>query len=115
MNNEANSSSHNSSPPEKFKVLGTRPPRKDGVDKLTGRAVFGSDIRLPGLLHGKMLRSPHAHAHIRSIDTGESENLPGVHAVVTAKDLPRAVDKTGVPDETATRTKSPRTAAISPW
>lgn len=81
------------SPTEEYRVIGTRPPRKDGVDKLTGRALFGPDIRLPGLLHGKMLRSPHAHARIRSMDTRCAEALPGVYAVVTAKDLPRAVDR----------------------
>ena len=52
----------------KFKVIGTRPIRHDGVDKVTGRARYGADISLPGLLHGKVLRSPHAHARIKSID-----------------------------------------------
>ncbi|MGE4091577.1 MAG: xanthine dehydrogenase family protein molybdopterin-binding subunit [Candidatus Binatia bacterium] len=72
----------------KFKVIGTRPIRHDGVDKVTGRAKYGADISLPGLLHGKVLRSPHAHAKIKSIDVSEALKLPGVKAVITCKDLP---------------------------
>jgi xanthine dehydrogenase molybdenum-binding subunit len=73
-----------------FAVVGTRPPRYDAVDKATGRARFGPDVDLPGQLHGRVLRSPHGHARIRAIDTGRAEALPGVHAVVTAADLPAA-------------------------
>ncbi|MCX6044696.1 MAG: xanthine dehydrogenase family protein molybdopterin-binding subunit [Chloroflexi bacterium] len=76
-----------------FKVIGTRPIRPDGIDKVTGRAQYGADIHLPGTLYGKMLRSPHAHAIIKSIDTSAAEKLPGVAAVVTAKDLAEAEDK----------------------
>ena len=72
----------------KYKVIGTRPIRHDGVDKVTGRAKYGADIRLSGLLHGIVLRSPHAHARIIKIDTSRAEALPGVRAVVTAVDLP---------------------------
>jgi CO/xanthine dehydrogenase Mo-binding subunit len=87
----------NSSYPEytsggKFKVIGTRPVRHDGVDKVTGRAVYGGDVRLPGLLYGKVLRSPHPHARILSIDTSKALELPGVRAVVTADDLVQTVD-----------------------
>ena len=71
-----------------YKVVGKRPIRPDGVDKVTGRAQYGADINLLGLLHGKVLRSPHAHARIRSIDTSKAEAYPGVKAVITAKDLP---------------------------
>jgi len=74
--------------PNKYKVIGTSPLRHDGVDKVTGRAAYGADIRLPGMLFGAVLRSPHAHAKIVSIDTSKAEKLHGVHAVVTAKDLP---------------------------
>jgi len=77
----------------KFNVIGTRPVRHDGADKVTGRAIYGSDVRLTGLIHGKILRSPHAHAKIRSIDTRAAEQHPGVLAVVTAKDLPDLKDK----------------------
>ncbi len=76
-----------------YKVIGTRPVRPDGVDKVTGRAVYAADVQMTGLLHGFVLRSPHAHAHIRSIDTSKAEALPGVRAVVTAADLPEAEDK----------------------
>jgi CO/xanthine dehydrogenase Mo-binding subunit len=72
----------------KFKVIGTRPIRHDGVDKVTGRAKYGADISLPGLLHGKVLRSPHAHARIKSIDASAALALPGVKAVITSADFP---------------------------
>src|SRR5882757_3872538 len=71
-----------------LKVVGTRPIRPDGVDKVTGRAVFAADTRASGMLWGKVLRSPHAHARILSIDTSKAEALPGVYAVVTSKDFP---------------------------
>jgi len=71
-----------------YKVIGTSPLRHDGVDKVTGRAAYGADIRLPGMLYGAVLRSPHAHAKILSIDTSEAEQLHGVNAVITAKDFP---------------------------
>ena len=73
-----------------YNVVGKRPVRPDGVDKVTGRAQYGADVKLTGLLSGKVLRSPHPHARIRSIDTSKAEALPGVRAVVTAKDLPFA-------------------------
>ena len=71
-----------------YKSVGSRPIRHDGYDKVTGRAAYGSDISLPGMLHAKMLRSPHAHAVIKSIDTSRAEAAPGVHAVLTSADLP---------------------------
>jgi CO/xanthine dehydrogenase Mo-binding subunit len=71
----------------KLKVVGTRPLRPDGVDKVTGRAKFGADIHLPNMLVGKVLRSPHAHARIKSIDTSKAQALPGVKAVITSADL----------------------------
>lgn len=76
-----------------YKVIGTRPIRQDGVDKVTGRAQFGADVRLPGMLYGAVLRSPHAHARILSIDTSRAEAHPGVRAVVTADVLPDLEDK----------------------
>jgi len=72
----------------KFKSVGTRPLRPDGIDKVTGRAKYGADHNLPGQLVGKILRSPHAHAVIRKIDTSRAEKLAGVKAVITAADLP---------------------------
>ena len=82
-----------SSSPDSYKVVGTRPIRHDGLDKVTGRARYGADISMPGLVHGKILRSPHAHARIRSIDTSKAEALPGVLAVATAKDFPIVEDQ----------------------
>lgn len=72
---------------QQYKVIGTRPIRHDGVDKVTGRAIYGNDVQLAGMLYGKILRSPHAHATIKSIDTSEAEKVEGVFAVVTSKDL----------------------------
>ena len=73
---------------EEYKVVGTRPIRHDGPDKVLGRARYAADIHLAGMLHGKILRSPHAHARIKSIDASRALALPGVEAVVTAADLP---------------------------
>lgn len=70
-----------------FKWVGTRAVRPDGVDKVTGRAKFGADLHLPNMLVGKVLRSPHAHARILSIDISAAEKLPGVKAVVTREDF----------------------------
>lgn len=71
-----------------FKVVGTRPVRPDGVPKVTGRALYGADMKMPGALVGKILRSPHAHARIVSIDTSRAAALLGVRAVVTSADFP---------------------------
>ena len=71
-----------------FKWVGTRPVRPDGVAKVTGAAKFGADYHLPNALTGKVLRSPHAHARIRSINASRAEALPGVKAVVTGADFP---------------------------
>jgi hypothetical protein len=76
-----------------YKVIGTRPLRHDGVDKVTGRAKYGADIKLAGMLYGAMLRSPHAHAKILSIDTSRAAALPGVRAIVTSADLPEQGDR----------------------
>jgi CO/xanthine dehydrogenase Mo-binding subunit len=75
-------------PARKLKIVGTNPIKPDGVDKVTGRAKFGADTQLPGMLVGKILRSPHAHAIIKSIDTSEAEKLPGVKSVCTRDDFP---------------------------
>jgi CO/xanthine dehydrogenase Mo-binding subunit len=76
-----------------YKVIGTRPVRPDGVDKVTGRAQYGADIRLTGMLYGKVLRSPHAHARIKRINVDKALAYPGVRAVVTHADLPLAADR----------------------
>ena len=75
-----------------YKVVGGSPVRPDGVDKVNGRAIYGADIRMPRLLYGRVLRSPHAHARIVSIDTSKAEALPGVTAVITNADFPRQDD-----------------------
>ena len=77
---------------KEYKVVGKRPIRHDGFDKVTGKAQYGADVQLPGMLQGKVLRSPHAHAKILSIDTTKAEAVPGVRAVATAADLPLAED-----------------------
>ncbi len=74
--------------PSRFKWVGTRPIRPDGVPKVTGRAMYGADLAMAGALYGKIVRSPHAHARIRSIDASKALKLPGVKAVVTAADFP---------------------------
>ncbi len=69
------------------KWIGKRTIRPDGADKVTGRAGYSADHTMPGMIWGKVLRSPHPHAVIRGIDTAKAEALPGVKAVVTAKDI----------------------------
>jgi len=73
-----------------YKVVGTRPIRHDGTDKVTGRAKYGADFQAAGMLFGKVLRSPHAHARIKSIDTSKALALDGVSAVITGADMPGA-------------------------
>ena len=82
-----------STEPRTFTHVGTRPIRHDGADKVTGRANYGADISLPGMLHGVVVRSPHAHARIVSIDTSAAEAVPGVKAVITGADLPETSAK----------------------
>ena len=71
---------------QKFKQVGTRPLRPDGVDKVTGRAKYGADYNAPGQLIALVLRSPHAHAKIKSIDASKAKAVPGVLLVLTGKD-----------------------------
>ncbi len=73
---------------KQFDVVGTRPLRPDGIDKVTGRARFGADMHMPGMLHGAILRSPHAHARIKKIDVSKALKLDGVKAIVTSDDMP---------------------------
>ena len=76
-----------------YKVVGTRPIRHDGTDKVTGRAKYGADFQAAGMLFGKVLRSPHAHARIKSVDTSKALALDGVSAVITGSDMPGANKK----------------------
>jgi len=73
---------------KKYSVLGKRPVRHDGADKVTGKAIYTADLALPNMAHGKIVRSPHAHARIKKIDASEALKLPGVLAVVTHDDFP---------------------------
>ena len=73
-----------------YKVVGTRPIRHDGTDKVTGRAKYGTDFQTAGMYYGKVLRSPHAHAIIKSIDASKALAMPGVEAVITGQDMPGA-------------------------
>src|SRR5205823_5738302 len=73
---------------KKYSVLGKRPVRHDGADKVTGKAICTADLALPGMAQGKIVRSPHAHARIKRIDASEALKLPGVLAVVTHDDFP---------------------------
>jgi xanthine dehydrogenase molybdenum-binding subunit len=78
---------------KKYKVIGTRPIRHDGTDKVTGRAKYGADTNISGMLAGAILRSPYAHAKIKSINTSKAEIFPGVRAVVTSADMPEIGSK----------------------
>jgi len=78
---------------QEYTVIGTRPVRHDGADKVTGRALYGADFQMAGMLYGHILRSPHAHARIRRIDTSKAQQLPGVKAVITADDFPQTPDR----------------------
>jgi len=71
-----------------FALIGTNMRKVEGLSKSTGRAVYTDDLAFPGMLHGKILRSPHAHARILSVDVSQAESLDGVHAVITGKDMP---------------------------
>jgi len=72
----------------KYRYIGKAVPRKDAGEIVTGKAKFIDDIKLPGMLYGKVLRSPHAHANIKSIDTSKAETYQGVKAVLTYKNVP---------------------------
>ena len=76
-------------PAREYRVIGTRPIRPDGYGKVTGSDEYGADIHLPGMLYAKVLRSPHPHAIIKSIDTSKAMQLPGVMAVITGEDMPK--------------------------
>ena len=80
-------------PGKQYKVIGTRPIRHDGYDKVTGRAQYGADIRIPGLIWGEVKRSPHAHARVISIDTSAADAMPGVFATITHADFPTVEER----------------------
>jgi CO/xanthine dehydrogenase Mo-binding subunit len=88
-------------------VLGSRPVRPDGTDKVTGTALFGADRHLPGSLTGKVLRSPYAHARILRLDVSEALAMEGVEAIITAADMP------GIPDDPAENSPPPNFRDLS--
>jgi len=75
-------------PNRTFRVIGRRNRKIEGLAKVTGRAIYADDIALPRMLHAKLKRSIHAHARLRAIDASDALTMPGVHAVITGKDLP---------------------------
>src|SRR5712692_44642 len=87
-----------------YAVIGTPRPKVDAYAKVTGRALYADDIMLPRMLYGRILRSPHAHARILSIDTRRALALPGVVAILTGEDLPQ---KFGILPSSRTSTRLP--------
>ena len=77
---------------QEYNVVGSRPIRHDGVEKVTGQAKYSADIHLPGMLHGKILRSPHAHAVIRSINTEKALN----EVYRETEDIRKTIQRTGL-------------------
>lgn len=77
--------------------IGKSLPRRDGVDKVTGRGLFTSDVQLPGMLHAKVLRSPHPHARIKSIDASAALAMKGVRAVATHENCPKNLYNASAP------------------
>ena len=95
----------NGPPAEGFNVIGARMRKADSITKATGDAKYADDLVLPRMAHGKILRSPHAHARILSIDTSKAEAMPGVYAVMVGSELPTPYCVIPwTPDETALAT-----------
>jgi xanthine dehydrogenase molybdenum-binding subunit len=86
-----------------YRLIGTRPIRPDGIEKVTGAARYGADVHLPRMLYARLKKSPHAHALIKRIDVSKALALPGVEAVVVGKDFPDWDDPTGGPGGTPRR------------
>ena len=78
-----------------YKVIGTSPVRPDGVDKVTGRAQFGADLNLPNMLYGRVLRSPYAHARLKSVDVSKALEMEGVYAAISGADFPQDTNDLG--------------------
>jgi CO/xanthine dehydrogenase Mo-binding subunit len=96
----------------KHAVIGTRPIRHDGVDKVTGRAIYGIDVSMPGMLHGKVLRSPHAHARVQRIDVSKALAMDGVHAVITGADMPNPANGLAAPSELGVQYLQDKSASL---
>jgi xanthine dehydrogenase molybdenum-binding subunit len=80
-----------------LRVVGTRAPRVDAGERVTGRAIYPADLSRPGMIQGRVLRSPHAHARILAVDTAKAAALKGVLAIVTAEDFPDVPPGTMIP------------------
>ena len=80
---------------QEFNLVGKPHPRVDGIERVTGKALFTHDIDLPGMLYGKILRCPHPHAKIKKISTEKAESLPGVYAVLSHQNVPQISWKLG--------------------
>ena len=74
---------------KEYSIIGKDVPKTDAVAKARGSAIYTDDMKLPGMLHGRILRSPIAHATIKHIDTSQAASLPGVKCVITAEDTPK--------------------------
>src|ERR1044072_8999577 len=72
-----------------YQVVGRAESRSDGDDRVSGKAIYAVDVKLPGMIHGKILRSPYAHARSARVDATQAENFPGVFAVITRADQAR--------------------------
>src|SRR5437879_13784563 len=100
-----------------YAVVGTPVTREDGPEKVSGKTCYAGDLRLPGMLWGKVLRSPLPHARIVRIDTAGASKLPGVHAVLTGRDLAgmlvgRTLRDTPLPAEGDVRFVGEKVAAV---
>ncbi len=80
---------------QELAVVGVAVPRLGLADKVRGQARYTADLKRPGMLYGRVLRSPHAHARIVHLDTSEAERVPGVHAVLTHRDVPQMTHRCG--------------------
>ena len=101
---DSTNGSSNGSLQKNFRVIGTRPIRHDGIEKVTGRAKYGADYSFPGMLYGKVLRSPHAHARLIAIRTEKAAALSGVKAIITGADLPEIPGTTAMMGELVVNT-----------
>src|SRR5579872_3107115 len=101
---DSSNGTSNGSSQKQFRVIGTRPIRHDGIEKVTGRAKYGADYSFPGMLYGKVLRSPHAHARLLAIRTEKAAALPGVKAIITGADLPEIPGTTAMMGELVVNT-----------
>jgi CO/xanthine dehydrogenase Mo-binding subunit len=97
------------------KGVGLSIPRPDGPEKVTGQVPYVADLKPKGMLHAKLLRSPHAHARILRIDTSKAQALPGVRAVLTAADIPELKGRQDPRPRGARHRPSSSGSPLPPW